>query len=187
MSFFASKREQRLWLWTLAIIVAIYATLGFAPKLAGALREQGLLEAAFGVALLLVIATVVAQALRLRPRGLEVAVALGVAACYMLVFVRMAVPEERTHLIEYGVVGLFIHEALIERARHGRRVLAPPVLAIVATALVGALDEGIQAVLPSRVFDLRDIVFNFLGGAMAVGASVALAWARRRRAAPPDP
>ena len=52
--------------------------------------------------------------------------------------------------------------------------------AVVATALVGALDEGIQVLLPSRVFDPVDILFNVLAGLMAVAASVALAWARRR-------
>ena len=60
---------------------------------------------------------------------------------------RMAL-EERTHLIEYGVVAVFIHEALTERASHGRRVPLPAALAVLGTALVGTLDEGIQAFLP---------------------------------------
>ena len=41
MSLFTSDRERRLWLWTLAVVVAIYSTLGLAGTLAGALREQG--------------------------------------------------------------------------------------------------------------------------------------------------
>jgi VanZ family protein len=96
-----------------------------------------------------------------------------------MVFVRMAIPEERTHLIEYGVVAVFIHEALIERNKQGRRVRFPALYAVLATALVGALDEGIQEILPSRVFDLRDILFNFLAGFMAVTGNLALRWARR--------
>ena len=91
----------------------------------------------------------------------------------------MAGPEERSHLIEYGVVGVFIYEALTERASHGRRVPAVPVLAILATAAIGLLDEFIQVFLPSRVFDPLDILFNLLAAAMAVGASATLAWARR--------
>ena len=51
--------------------------------------------------------------------------------------------------------------------------------AILATTLVGALDEGIQAILPSRVFDPLDMLFNFLAAVMAVTASAALRWARR--------
>ena len=41
------------------------------------------------------------------------------------------------------------------------------------------LDEGIQAFLPSRVFDPQDMLFNVLAAAMAVAAGAALAWARR--------
>ena len=184
MTVFSSDRERRLWLWTLAVVVAIYSTLGLARTLAGALREAGLLEGTtlvfFGFfALFLVGATVVTQGLKARPGGAEIAVALGVTAAYLMVFFRMVSLEERTHLIEYGVVGVFIYEALAERASHGRRVPLPPLLAILATAALGLLDEGIQLFLPSRVFDPVDILFNLLAGAMSVAASVALAWARR--------
>lgn len=180
MSLFSSDRERRLWLWTLAVVVAIYSTLGLVRPLATGLRERGLLAPAFVLGMLLVVAAIVAKAVRARPGGVEIAVGLGVAAAYLLVFVRMEIPEERTHLVEYGVLGVLIHEALTERARQGRRVPVPAVDAIVATAALGLLDECIQAVLPSRVFDVRDILFNALAGTMAVGASVALAWARRR-------
>ena len=181
MKRFTSNRERRLWLWTLAIVVAIYSTLGLARTLAGILRDHNLLGAAFVLGMLLVGATILTQGLKTRPGGAEIGVALGIVAAYLMVFVRMAIPEERTHLIEYGVVAVFIYEALTERASHGRRVPVPALLAIVATALVGALDEGIQAILPNRVFDPRDILFNLLAGLMAVAASVALGWARRRR------
>jgi len=54
------------------------------------------------------------------------------------------------------------------------------VVAIVAAAVIGTIDEGIQAVLPSRVFDPRDIMFNALAAFMAVAASVLLDRTRRR-------
>jgi hypothetical protein len=181
MSLFTSDRERRLWLWTLAVMVAIYTTLGTTGLLAAALRDSGLLEASFVLGMLLVAATIVTQGLKTRPGGVEIGVALGVAAAYLMVFVRMTIPEERTHLIEYGVVAVFIHEALTERASQGRRVPAPAVLAVAVTALLGWLDEGIQAILPNRVYDIIDVGFNALAGLMAIVTSVALAWARRRR------
>lgn len=183
MPLFSSTRERRLWLWTLAVVVAIYSTLFFGSTVAGVLRESGALEGAiFLGAMALVGATVLAQGLRTRPRGVEVAVALGVAVVYLLVLMRVASPVERSHLIEYSVLAVFVYEALTERASHGRLVPVPPLLAILATSLVGTIDEGIQWFLPSRVYDPVDIVFNVLAGVMAVGASVALGWARRRRA-----
>jgi hypothetical protein len=114
-----------------------------------------------------------------RPGWGEIGVALGVAFAYLVMFVRMGSPEERTHLIEYGIVAALIHQALLERVRYGRRVPAPAALTVAATALLGLLDEGIQAMLPSRVFDLRDVVFNALAGFMVIVARLALAPQRR--------
>ena len=107
---FTSDRERRLWLWALAVVVAIYSTLGPAETLAGALRERNLLRTSFALVLLLV----------------------------------------------------------------------PAALAVGATALLGWIDEGIQAILPNRVYDIRDVGFNALAGLMAVAAGLVLAWVRQR-------
>ena len=233
LSLFTSARERRLWAWTLAVVVAIYSTLGLARTLFDMLGHLNLGEGLFLVCCLLVVATAVTlgvrgetprstesgeapawqgatrkhighirprsnavQAgciaarmqrglcrgllgLRVRPGGAEIAVALGVVTAYLLVFVRMSIPTERSHLIEYGVVALFIHEALAERARHGRRVPAPALLAVLAATLIGVVDECIQLALPSRVFDPIDMLFNLLAAVMAVTASSALRWARK--------
>lgn len=180
MSVFSSNRERRLWGWTLAVVVALFATLGLAQTLAAVLQSTGLGAVLFILSCLLVLGAVVTQGLKARPGGAEIGVALGVAAVYLLVFVRMAVPAERTHLVEYGVVALFIFEALTERISQGRRVPVPALLAIGATALIGVLDEGIQAFIPGRVFDPLDMLFNTLAAVMAVLASLALRWARHR-------
>ena len=178
--FFSSTRERRLWVWTAVVVAAIYSTLGLARTLVDYLGNDFVSVWLFLLGCVLVLATVVTQGLKVRPGGAEIAVALGVAAAYLLILVRMSVPTERSHLVEYGVVAVFIHEALTERASQGRRVPVPALLAIVAASLVGVIDEGIQRLIPSRVFDPVDILFNVLAAAMAVTASVALRWARRR-------
>ena len=183
MRLFSSARERRLWLWALAVVAAIYSTLGLAGTMARTLREFGLLDVSTWVlvAMFLVGMTILTQGLRVRPGGVEIAVMLGVAAVYLLLFLRStASPAERTHLMEYGVLGVFIHEALAERVSQGRRVPVPPVVAIVLTAVLGVVDEGIQWFLPERVFDPVDMLFNLLAGATSVGAVVALTWARCR-------
>ena len=179
MAIFSSARERRLWIWTAVVVAAIYSTLGLARTLVDYLGNDFISVGLFLAGCLLVLATVVTQGLRVRPGGAEIAVALGVAAAYLLIVVRMSVPTERSHLVEYGVVAVFIHEALTERADRGRRVPVPALLAIVAASLVGVIDEGIQRFIPSRVFDPVDILFNVLAATMAVTASVALRWARR--------
>lgn len=181
MKLFTSNKERRLWFWALAVTLAIYITASISQPLAGFLRERGLLEISFTLGMILVIAAVFTQRVKTRPGWGELGVWLGVAAVYLMLFVRMESPEERTHLIEYGVLAAFIYEALAERMRNGRRVPVPPVLIVVVTALLGLLDEGIQVLIPNRVFDIRDVGFNALAGLIAVVASVALAWVRKRR------
>ena len=180
MSLFSSTRERRLWAWTLLVVAAIYATLGLATTVVGLLPDSGILSFFFVLAMLMIGVAVLTRGLQWRPGGVEIAVALGVAAVYGLVFVRMALETERSHLIEYGVVALLIFEALTERASQGRRVPVPALLAFLAAVAVGAVDEGIQWFVPVRVFDPQDILFNALAAFMAVAGSVALAWARRR-------
>lgn len=163
-------------------MVAIYSTLGLAGTLAETLREYELLEVSSLVlfAMFLLGATIFTLGIRLRPRGAEIAVLLGITFVCLLLFLRTTVsPAERTHLMEYGVLGVFVHEALVERASQGRRVPVPAVVAVVLTAALGVVDEGIQWLLPNRVFDPVDMLFNFLAATTSVAAVVALAWARR--------
>jgi VanZ family protein len=109
---------------------------------------------------------------------LELGVGLGVGTVVMLVLVRTAIPE-RSHLMEFGVLAVLVFEALTERKANGRRVPVPALLAVVVTTSLGALDEGIQFFLPSRVFDPLDLVFNTGAAVAAVLGMVALGFARR--------
>ena len=179
---FSSPRERRLWLWCAAVVAAIYSTLGLAGTLAETLREYELLDASVLVlfAMFLLGATILTLGIRVRPGGAEIAVLLGLTFVYLLLFLRTTVgPAERTHLMEYGVLGVFVHEALAERVSQGRRVPVPAVVAVVLTAALGVVDEGIQWFLPNRVFDPVDMLFNFLAATTSVAAVVVLGWARQ--------
>ena len=180
MALFTSKREQRLWLWTLTIVVAIYATLNLTATLVEVLRDRGLFDFTFIIGFFLIWAAILTQGLSVRPGGVEIGVMLGVAAVYLMVFARMGIPE-RSHLFEYSVVALFIYEALTERASQGRQVPVPALLAILAASLIGVIDEYIQLFLPGRVFDPIDILFNVMAAIMAVTASAIFGWVRKVR------
>lgn len=178
MSVFTSKREKRLWLWTLVIVIAIYSTLGIARPVSNFLRDHNLLTPFFILGMLLVAVTILTQGFKRQPGKIDIGLALGVMAVYLMVFVRMEIPEERTHLIEYGVLAIFVHEAIKERFRLTKIVFFPALISILITALFGIFDECIQAILPNRVFDIRDMIFNALAGIMAVGISTGMVWVR---------
>ena len=164
------------------MVVAIYSTADLARMLADALRESGLLELTsdmFNVGMLLVGAMILVQGLRERSRGVEVGFALGVAAIAIIGFARGISAAERSHLIEYTVLALIVHEALLERRDQGRRVPVPAVLAIAGTTLAGVVDECIQFFVPSRTFDWFEVLGDLVGSVVAVGSSVSLRGVRR--------
>ena len=162
-------------------MVAIYSTLGLAGSLAELLREHDLLPAAVLVLMLATVAAIVGSGLKRRPRGREVWVALGVTAVYAMAVVRMGGSmEERTHLFEYGIVAVLIYQALSERSRNGRRVPAPAVLALVATVALGWIDEGLQALIPNRVYDNFDVVRNSVAAMIGIAGSVVVGWVNAR-------
>ena len=178
-SLFSSNRERRLWLWILAVMVAIYSTMSPAQEVAAALRERNLLRVSTAAFLLLVGVVIAVKWAKTRPDRREIGAALGITAVYLTTLIRLPVPEARSHLFEYGLVAMLIYQALTERRRNGRRVPVPAALAVVATALLGWLDEGIQWLLPNRVYDLLDVGFNALAGLAAVSAILFMEWARR--------
>ncbi len=77
MALFVSRRERRLWLWTLTVVVAIYSTLGLAGSLADVLDNRDLTTVSFALGMLLIGVTVVTQGLRTKPSGAEIGVASG--------------------------------------------------------------------------------------------------------------
>ncbi len=116
-----------------------------------------------------------------RPGRAEIAAGAGILIVYLMAWLRIGVatPEERTHLFEYSLVAALVHEALLERRENGRFVPVPAILALIISILLGWLDEGIQSLLPNRVFDLIDIAFNSLAVTMIIGARWILAFVRQ--------
>lgn len=80
----------------------------------------------------------------------------------------LKIPEERIHLLEYGLLGILAPASLSSKNGGGNYLRA-----LLFIFLVGLLDEGFQWLLPDRVGDWRDICFNSLGGIWGI----ALYWA----------
>jgi VanZ like family len=83
-------------------------------------------------------------------------------------------PEEAVHFLEYGVLAVLLHRAL--RPTTGNDLVY--IAAMLIGALTGTVDEIIQWLSPSRVWDWRDLLLNAGAGALAQ----VMLW----RAAPPS-
>lgn len=180
----ADGGERRAWTIALGLVGAIYLSLYPLPFLLEALRERNLLRLAVAALFAAAALGVVAQAVARRAGWREWAVLGAAALVYLLLLSRMSVLQERLHLVEYGAVALAFRAAFAARRADGRAPALPAaVAAFGATVAAGWLDEGIQALLPNRYYDIRDVGFNALAGALALAVEAAL---ERARAARPD-
>jgi hypothetical protein len=80
------------------------------------------------------------------------------------------IPEERFHLLQFGVLSWLATESLDG--------LLPPVFrhgfALLFVMVAGVSDEIVQWLLPNRVGDFRDILLDWLGAALAQVALAAI-------------
>ena len=74
------------------------------------------------------------------------------------------------HLIEFGVLAVFLYRALSFRGG----VFVRWVIVVVATTAYGASDEFHQSFVPGRYPSWTDIVFDTVGAIL--GSSIALGW-----------
>ncbi|MFQ5351431.1 MAG: VanZ family protein [Thermoanaerobaculia bacterium] len=177
-----SQRERRLWIWAGGLLLAIYASFYSVRPLADWLRERGLLRGTIIGLFLLAAGLVLRWCLARSPGWREIAVLAGFTLLYLAVLWPIRFPEERFHLLEYGLFAGLVYLALLERRRPGAelRWSAPAALvAALATGLAGWLDEGIQHLLPNRQYDWLDVGLNLLAAVLAIGALAALAEAHR--------
>lgn len=155
-----------------ALLLGIYGTLSVARTVTNALRDAGWLKRTVAIAFAFVAAAVVGAVWRVpalrRPR--TVLLVLAAAGAYALVIWPMDSPEEKLHFVEYGLVGVLAFLSMPDVWTTPRRALG----AFLFTAAAGWVDEGIQAVLPNRYYDLRDVAFNAAAGAMALATFLAL-------------
>lgn len=165
-----------MWTLALAAVGAVFATLLMPPALLGIFDER-IGTAGFIAGTLLVWTALITAGFSSRPRIFELAVAAGIFAVFLMVFVRASLPE-RSHLFEFSIVALLIYEALLERRSNGRSVPVPFLVAILATFLLGLIDETLQLFVPHRVFDPEDLLFNLLAAVMAVSGVATLRLAR---------
>lgn len=178
MALFKSPREKRLWIYALIVLVTIFSTLVFSRPLLEILGNQNIQAAIFILGMTLVGATILVYGLSVKPSKIEFTIWLGFIAVYLVFFLRLGLPE-RSHLIEYSVLAIFVHKAITERINKENHALKIALYAFMVTFAVGVLDECIQIFIPNRVFDTNDILFNGFAVLMAIGANMILPQIRK--------
>ncbi len=183
---FTSPRERRLWILAGSWLAVVYASLDFVRTPTEFLRGQNLLRLAVAAILFGSAAAVVLLVVRRRPGWREIATLTVVGLAYLAV-VSFATGrhEERIHFLEYGLLGGLLYAALLERrgnllgtGQPGWLSRFPATMAMLLNAGGGWGDEGIQALLPDRVYELRDVGLNVGAGVLAVISMALLSRAR---------
>lgn len=144
-------------------VLLIYTTLGVVRSLNNFFENAGLLA---GVTILLGLLFTIPLLLVKRP---PLASKSYLFRCLIVIIIliwgwRMKFVAERIHLIEYGLLGILCAWAL-DGSGHWPAWWP---LAGGLAMLIGYGDEGIQWLLPNRVYDLRDVIINALAGALGV-------------------
>lgn len=168
-----ARTERRWWLAAGLWTVALYLGTALAQQAMLALRSRGLLATSVTTAFALCGLAALALVLRAGGRRRALVASFAVAALYTALLSNLTIIQERLHFIQFGVLALLALRALEARqqrlGRDGGWITAnPPVTAAIVGALGGLGDELVQALVPSRVFDLRDIAFNATAAVLAV-------------------
>jgi VanZ family protein len=163
----------RAWGVAIAYIAFVYATVPVLPVVWDRLRDhtEGAIDH-LGIVVIAGLALAIVERARrtaVRP-GSRAAwqpcvVLTAVFAAYGYPLVRFSTfPAERLHLVEYGLVSLFLLRALrLDLSSRGAYLAS-----LMLTAVVGFGDECIQWALPQRFFELKDVQLNFISGALGL-------------------
>jgi len=142
------------WLLLYSLFIPGYAP--FARKIIRLLPNPGLI---FYIGSILVVGIYFIYFARLKILPTLLSLPIFLLAGYFMLSLKLV--EERVHILEFMALG-FLGGA-------DRKLKIHPLLLVF---FVSFIDEGFQYILPGRVFDLRDILHDLLGGLLGLGLAV---------------
>ncbi len=144
------------WIITGLYTILIYSTLGIVRPLTETIRATGNL----GNLTILLIGLFLFSLLTINISKLskkQVILRLILIACFITLTMTVTrLPEERIHVIEYGLLGLLIGWS----QSTSKSFLIRIILGTLLGWTIGFGDEIIQYFLPNRVYDIRDVILN---------------------------
>jgi glycopeptide antibiotics resistance protein len=179
MGIFKSFKEQKYWLGAVLISLTILSTLFIGQPLLHYFENQNLRAAVFFTVLIFIGVALIIHSILNKESSQVIAALIGLFAVYTMFFLRLGMPE-RSHLIEFTILTIFVHRALLERYQEKSEIIKSTILAFLIASSIGVLDECLQLLIPKRVFDLEDIIFNCLASLMAAVSYLFIRWIKRR-------
>ena len=174
MALFNSQKEKRYWLLAGLTLIVLCISLFLPRPLQLLLVSQDAQAAIFLTAMFFTGLAALLNGAKLNIKNPMVLIWSGLIAIAFMIFLRLGVAE-RTHLIEYSVLTVFIYRAFAERL-HQSSAIAVAIYAAILGLSIGILDESVQYFLPHRVFDIEDIVFNGLACISTSAATLFVSW-----------
>lgn len=163
----AGRSPGKDWLYVCLLTAAIFAFIPVARAIQTLVAGTALGRPLFLAIVVFIAAFAIAGVLlylrrRRVPRARYVWLALVVAAFGFYGWELRSSPEEAVHFVLYGGLGALLFRALAHRVQD---VSIYPA-AVALGALIGTLDETVQWLLPTRVWDIRDIFLNAISVAL---------------------
>jgi len=174
------RAENFYWTWSGIIVVLILSTLFLDRETLVEIQVSGLNVTLFLTGMVLVGLAVLSHGLRRPGSSLIWFIVFGLMAVYAMIFFRYLVAAERSHLIEFSVLTLFLYEGFQKRREQNHDWIRPGWMAFATATLIGIIDESLQLLVPNRVFDWNDMVFNSMAAAFAVFSSTLFTWVKKR-------
>lgn len=161
------KERSLRWIVVLVYAAFIYATLAVMPSIWRTLwaHSQGRIDLIGGLVTVLALVFFLGLIFARRLRFWSVGGLLVLAVVYGWLLLQLGTsPAERLHLAEYGLLGFFIFRALVLDYSPKKALL----LAWGGAIVLGAGDEGMQWILPSRVFEWKDVGLNAVSSGLGL-------------------
>ena len=161
------KAEKiRDWCVLIFYTLFIYISLPFMPRLwANFRRYAGGFTDYFAAFILGLIAILIISYLIATRKDIRSFIWLAILIfVYGFALSRLELPVERVHFIEYGILSFMVFRAL----RHDIKGINIYLWSAIIVFCLGFIDEGIQYILPSRVYDTRDVVVNGIAGILGL-------------------
>jgi arylsulfatase A-like enzyme len=155
--------------WGLSLLYTsfIYATLGVMPTIWRALwgYTQGRIDMLGGGVTILALVFFMGMVFARKLHFFSVAGLLALSSVYIWLLLQLGTsPAERLHLAEYGLLSFFVYRALVLDLNPKKALL----LAWAIVIVLGAGDEMVQWILPTRVFEWKDVGLNAVSGGLGL-------------------